>query len=90
MRHAVLIIFRRDNSRRASNETIMQEQFQVQNVKCGGCVIAIQTGLQTLDGVSEVAVDIPSGQVTVTGTTLSRAQLSDKLAALGYPERPAG
>ena len=90
MRHAVLIIFRRDNSRRASNETIMQEQFQVQNVKCGGCVTAIQDGLQTLDGVSDVVVDIPTGQVTVTGTTLSRAQLSDKLAALGYPERPAG
>ncbi len=68
----------------------MQEQFQVQNVKCGGCVSAIQTGLQTLDGVSDVAVDIPSGQVTVTGTALSRAQLSVKLAALGYPERPAG
>jgi len=68
----------------------MQEQFQVQNVKCGGCVIAIQTGLQELDGVSEVAVDIPSGQVTITGTALSREQLSAKLAALGYPERSAG
>jgi copper chaperone len=68
----------------------MQEQFQVQNVKCGGCASAIQTGLQTLDGVNEVTVDIPSGQVSVTGTALSRAQLSAKLAALGYPERPAG
>jgi copper chaperone len=90
MRHADLIIFRRDACRRANTETIMQEQFQVQNVKCGGCVSAIQTGLQTLDGVSDVAVDIPSGQVTVTGTALSRAQLSVKLTALGYPERPAG
>ncbi len=68
----------------------MQEQFQVQNVKCGGCVSAIQTGLRTLDGVNDVAVDISSGQVTVTGTALSRPQLSAKLAALGYPERPAG
>ncbi len=68
----------------------MQEQFQVQNVKCGGCVSAIQTGLQALEGVTGVTVDIPSGQVDVTGTTLSRAELSAKLAALGYPERPAG
>ena len=66
----------------------MQEQFQAQNVKCGGCVNAIQTGLQALEGVSSVTVDIPSGQVTVIGTTLSRAVLSAKLLELGYPERP--
>ena len=68
----------------------MQEQFQVLNVKCGGCVSAIQAGLQTLTGISDVAVDIPSGQVTVTGEALSRTELSAKLAALGYPERPTG
>ena len=83
------MIIRDDAGRPIGTETIMQEQFQVQNVKCGGCVSAIQTGLQTLDGVSDVAVDIPSGQVIVTGTALSRAPLSAKLAALGYPERPA-
>ncbi len=69
----------------------MQEQFQVQNVKCGGgCVSTIQTGLKTLDGVTDVADDIPTGQVDVTGTTLSCAELSAQLTALGYPERPVG
>ena len=66
----------------------MPERFQVQNVKCAGCVSAIQTGLQPLDGVTEVSVDIPTGQVIVTGTALSRPPLSAKLAALGYPDRP--
>lgn len=62
------------------------EQFTVQNVKCGGCVSAIENGLKELSGVENVEVSIESGQVTVTGDNLSRAELSDKLQQLGYPE----
>lgn len=62
------------------------EQFTVQNVKCGGCVSAIENGLKELAGVESVEVSIDSGQVTVTGENLSRAELSDKLQQLGYPE----
>ena len=64
----------------------MQEQFTVRNVKCGGCVKAIQDGLRTLPGVTQVDVVIDGGKVTVEGDTLDRAQLSAKLSALGYPE----
>jgi len=64
----------------------MQEQFTVKNVKCGGCVKAIQQGLQSLAGVASVAVVIDGGQVTVEGDNLDRAQLSAKLSELGYPE----
>ena len=67
----------------------MQEQFHVQNVKCGGCVNTIRNGLQAMDGVTAVAVDIATGQVDVSGEHLSRAALSARLAELGYPERPA-
>ncbi|MFO7594422.1 MAG: heavy-metal-associated domain-containing protein [Pseudomonadota bacterium] len=62
------------------------EQFKVQNVKCGGCVSAIENGLKELSGVESVEVIIDSGQVTVSGDNLSRAELSDKLQQLGYPE----
>lgn len=64
----------------------MQEQFTVRNVKCGGCVKAIQGGLQTLPGVTAVNVVIEGGQVTVEGDRLDRTQLSAKLSELGYPE----
>ncbi len=64
----------------------MQEQFSVKNVKCGGCVKAIQAGLEAMAGVSAVAVLIEGGQVTVEGERLDRAQLSAKLAELGFPE----
>ncbi|MGM0593134.1 MAG: heavy-metal-associated domain-containing protein [Pseudomonadota bacterium] len=64
----------------------MSEQFTVKNVKCGGCVSAIEDGLKTLPGVTNVEVSIDSGAVTVSGDGLSREQLSEKLEQLGYPE----
>ena len=62
------------------------EIFTVKNVKCGGCVSNIQTGLKELEGVTEVEVVIDNGQVTVRGDALARDTLTAKLAALGYPE----
>ncbi len=63
-----------------------QETFTVQNVKCGGCSSAIEAGIGEMEGVSSVSVDIESGKVTVDGDSLKRADLSGKLAELGYPE----
>lgn len=62
------------------------EKFTAQNVKCGGCVSAIQDGLKGLPGVAEVEVVIEGGEVTVQGDDLDRAALSAKLAEIGYPE----
>ena len=64
----------------------MQETFTVKNVKCGGCVKAIEQGLGGLPGVESVAVVIDGGKVDVTGSGRDRAQLSAKLKELGYPE----
>jgi len=65
---------------------MQNEQFTVQNVKCGGCVSTIEKGLRELPGVTEVTVSIEDGLVSVSGETLDRAQLATKLATLGYPE----
>jgi copper chaperone CopZ len=64
----------------------MQESFSVKNVKCAGCVKAIQQGLQALPRVTAVTVVIDGGAVTVEGEALNRTQLAAKLAELGYPE----
>ncbi len=64
----------------------MQENFTVQNVKCGGCVAAIQEGLKGLPGVAAVEVVIEGGKVTVQGEGLDHGTLAAKLAELGYPE----
>jgi len=65
---------------------MQNEQFTVQNVKCGGCVSAIENGLKELADVSEVTVTIESGLVNISGESLKRTQLAETLASLGYPE----
>ncbi len=60
-------------------------QFVVRNVKCNGCVNAIQKNLKALAGVESVEVTIQGGQVSVRGNDLSQEVLSARLAELGYP-----
>ncbi|OOZ40871.1 hypothetical protein BOW53_05930 [Solemya pervernicosa gill symbiont] len=64
----------------------MKEQFQAQNIKCGGCADAIKNGLGELNGIEQVEVEVESGNVTVEGASLQRDTISAKLAELGYPE----
>ena len=65
----------------------MKFEFTVQNVKCGGCASAIQTGLRQDGRIREVKVDVPTGRVTVETAGDSRAELSAALQTLGYPEK---
>ena len=60
-------------------------EIQASNIKCGGCVSAVQNGLQELDGITTVNVDIPSNKVTVEGNNLDKSAIEVKLAELGYP-----
>jgi len=65
----------------------MTFEFTVQNVKCGGCASAIQTGLRRDARIRAVAVDVPTGRVTVETSGDDRAELSTALQTLGYPEK---
>lgn len=40
--------------------------YQVQGMTCGHCVSAVSSEISQIAGVSDVAVDLSSGQVTVT------------------------
>ncbi len=64
-----------------------QEIFFAQNIKCGGCVTRVREGLLAITGIDTVTVDIPTGCVTVTGSTATRPVIHAKLAELGYPEK---
>lgn len=65
----------------------MKLEFSVQNVKCGGCASAIQTGLRQNARVREVTVDVPTGRVVVEVEEDIRTELGRLLGALGYPEK---
>ena len=64
----------------------MEQQFEVENIKCGGCMNSIKTALLKLDGVTEVTIDKEIDTVTVIGA-MNREDVVNKLNDLGYPEK---
>lgn len=64
----------------------MEQQFEVENIKCGGCMNSIKTALLKLDGVTSVTIDKEIDTVTVTGA-MNREDVVNKLNDLGYPEK---
>jgi copper chaperone len=64
---------------------MQQVKLKVSNVKCGGCVSNIQKGLSEMTGISSVAVDIPTGEVTLLCDNPNLAGIKEKLRNLGYP-----
>jgi copper chaperone len=61
---------------------------EVQGMSCGSCVKHVTQALQTLSGVQQVDVDLPSGHVKVTGALPADAQtFIAALDAAGYPAK---
>ena len=60
---------------------------EILNLKCGGCANSIKKGLLSVEGVSEVQVDLETSIVTVNtkdGSILTNVK--NKLSTMGYPE----
>lgn len=60
---------------------------EILNLKCGGCANSIKKGLLTVEGVSDVTVDLETSKVTIDSadeTVVSK--IKEKLSAMGYPE----
>ncbi|MCF8274093.1 MAG: heavy-metal-associated domain-containing protein [Flavobacteriaceae bacterium] len=64
----------------------MKHFFEVENIKCGGCVNSIKTALLKLDNVEDIIIDKDVDSVTVVGN-IERSILIKKLNELGYPEK---
>lgn len=64
----------------------MKTEFQVQNLKCGGCANTIVSKLEAMEDVEEVQVNPESGMVEVSyGSEPTAVMLREKLRTLGYP-----
>jgi len=60
--------------------------YQVENMKCNGCVTAVKNALEQLDGVESAEVDLESKTAVVNGRV--EADLVEKtLTDIGYPAR---
>ena len=63
----------------------MQTTINVSGMTCGHCVSAVTMELSLLPSVTEVDVDLESGQVTITSdTALELAQLATAIDEAGY------
>jgi len=63
----------------------MQTTINVSGMTCGHCVSAVTMELSLLPTVTEVDVDLESGQVTITSdAALEQAQLSIAIDEAGY------
>jgi copper chaperone CopZ len=59
--------------------------FQVKGMTCGHCVTSVTAELKKVDGVTEVAVDLATGQVTVDSTQpLADTDVAAAIDEAGY------
>ncbi|WP_130538085.1 heavy-metal-associated domain-containing protein [Thiomicrorhabdus indica] len=67
-------------------------EFQVENIKCGGCANGIRKQLEAMDEVETVTVDVEAGCVRLSlapnikpeGSV--REKIAQTLLKMGYPE----
>jgi len=68
----------------------MQTTINVSGMTCGHCVSAVTMELSLLPTVTEVDVDLESGQVTITSdAALEQAQLATAIDEAGYELVPS-
>ena len=65
----------------------MTFEVSVENIKCGGCASSIVKGLQELEGVASVTVDVEQGRITIDADDSLRDAATEHLLKLGYPEQ---
>ncbi len=59
--------------------------FDVQGMKCGGCVSRVQRVLGALDGVGRVDVTLPGAvSVDADASRVTAAQIAGALAGIGF------
>ena len=60
---------------------------EILNLKCGGCANTIKKGLLTVEGVTEVNIDLETSKVGVNSDEeMVLKNVKSKLASMGYPE----
>jgi copper chaperone CopZ len=58
--------------------------YTVQGMTCGHCELSVTEEVSDIAGVTDVAVDLPTGQVTVDGDGFTDADVQRAVAEAGY------
>lgn len=68
-----------------TSETGSTETFQVVGMTCDHCARAVTSELMAIGGVTEVSIDVPTGQVTVgSAQPLANAEVRAAIDEAGY------
>lgn len=63
------------------------KKIEIVNLKCEGCANSIKKGLQAIDGVSDIEVNLEESIVKVsTNNEETLTKVKEKLSSMGYPE----
>lgn len=65
-------------------------KIEVENLKCNGCAGTIKKGLNAIEGVSDLSVDIETKIVAFNSEIETIATVKEKLSKMGYPEKGTG
>ena len=65
----------------------MQVQFDVENIKCGGCAGTIKKKLMEDERISHVGVNIEQGVVIIDADIDASEDWRSSLLNMGYPEK---
>jgi copper chaperone len=62
----------------------MSTTYAVTGMTCEHCVRAVSSEVETIEGVTAVAVDLGTGQVTIEGYGFDHAQVAAAVDEAGY------
>ena len=66
-------------------DTALKARLSVEGMDCASCATKIENALQRIDGVSDVAVSVPAGTVTIIHDgTFGLETFRDRIEKLGY------
>ena len=61
----------------------MKNEYSIEGVKCGGCVVAVKEKLSKLDNVDNIEINIQEKTIEVEGTA-SKEELQAALSDTNY------
>jgi len=66
----------------------MKTTFEIENLKCGGCVKTATEGAAALDGISNVIVSLENNSITFESSDAGSINIvEEKLKEIGYPKK---
>lgn len=66
----------------------MTRTYTVTGMTCGHCVASVREEVGELPGVAEVEVELASGRLTVSGSSIDDAAVRAAVAEAGYEVAP--